>query len=127
MLVDAIFIALFLLTWSVLGTLAWIALSLRRRAVGALFALPIALVGAMGGGAATPLLGLNDGAGIGVSMITALLGGALLCQLAFAAWDLLELGRLLLPLARRNHCVDRDGSIESRSERHTCRTNRPCG
>ena len=127
MLVDAIFIALFLCTWSVLGTLAWIALSLRRRAVGALFALPIALLGAIGGGAATPLLGLNDGAGIGVSMITALLGGALLCQLAFAAWDLLELGRLFLPLARRNHCVDRDGSIESRSERHTCRTNRPCG
>ena len=63
MLVDAIFIALFLLTWSVLGTLAWIALSLRRRAVGALFALPIALVGAIGGGAATPLLGLDDGAG----------------------------------------------------------------
>ena len=127
MLVDAIFIVLFLLTWSVLGTLVWIALSLRRRAVGALFALPIALLGAIGGGAATPLLGLNDGAGIGVSMITALLGGALLCQLAFAAWDLLELGRLFLPLARRNHCVDRDGSIESRSERHTCRTNRPCG
>ena len=127
MLVDAIFIVFFLLTWSVLGTLVWIALSLRRRAVGALFALPIALVGAIGGGAATPLLGLDDGAGIGVSMVTALLGGALLCQLAFAAWDLLELGRLFLPLARRNHCVDRDGSIESRSERHTCRTNRPCG
>ena len=127
MLVDAIFIVLFLLTWSVLGTLAWIALSLRRRAVGALFALPIALVGAIGGGAATPLLGLDDGAGIGVSMITALLGGALLCQLAFAAWDLLELGRLFQPLARRKHCAERDGSIESQAERHTCRNQRPCG
>ena len=127
MLVDAIFIVLFLLTWSVLGTLAWIALSLRRRAVGALFALPIALVGAMGGGAATPLLGLNDGAGIGVSMITALLGGALLGQLAFAAWDLLELGRLLQPLARRKYCAERDGSIESQSEQHICRNQRPCG
>ena len=127
MLVDAIFIVLFLLTWSVLGTLAWIALSLRRRAVGALFALPIALVGAMGGGAATPLLGLDDGAGIGVSMVTALLGGALLCHLAFAAWDLLELGRLFHPLARRKHCAERDRSIESQSERHTCRNQRPCG
>ena len=64
MLFDAIFLTLFLLTWAALGALAWITLSLRRRAVGAIFALPCALLGAIGGGAATPLLGLDNGTGI---------------------------------------------------------------
>ena len=112
MLFDAIFLTLFLLTWATLGALAWIALSLRRRAVGALFALPCALLGAIGGGAATPLLGLDDGTGIAVSMLTALAGGLLLCRLAYAVWDWFDLGRLFRPWARRR-CVERERSIQS--------------
>ena len=112
MLFDAIFVVLFLAAWGVLGALGWIALSLRRRAVGAIFALPCALLGGMGGGAATPLLGLDDGVGIGVSMVTALAGGSALCGLAFWVWDLFELGRVFRPLGRRR-CADRDRSIQS--------------
>ena len=111
-LTDAIFLALFLLTWALLGGLGWIALSLRRRAVGAIFALPAALLGAMGAGAAVPLLGLDDGLGIGVSMLTAPAGGLILCALAHAVWDLFELGRIFRPLARRR-CADQDRSIQS--------------
>ena len=116
MLFDAIFVALFLLTWGTLGALGWIWLGVRRRAAGAIFALPAALLGAMGGGAAAPLLGLDDGLGIGVSMITALAGGLALCRLAFGVWDRLELGRAFRPLARRR-CADRDRSIPSQQER----------
>ncbi len=112
MLFDAIFLTLFLLTWAALGALAWITLSLRRRAVGAIFALPCALLGAIGGGAATPLLGLDNGTGIGVSMLTALAGGLLLCRLAYAVWDSFELGQLFRPWARRR-CAERERSIQS--------------
>lgn len=120
MLVDAIFLTLFVSAWCALGLLAWIGLSLRRRARGALFALPLTLLGAAAGGAATPLLGLNDGAGIGVSMLTAPFGGALLGSLGFAAWDLFDLGARLRPLARRagaRRCAERAPFVESESER----------
>ena len=112
----AIFLTLFLLCWAVLGALAWIGLSLRRRAVGALFALPPALLGAIGGGAAAPLLGLDTALGIGVSMITALAGGAALAALAYSVWDLFALGRLFRPLARRPRCTEQGGSIQSQAE-----------
>lgn len=113
MLFNAIFLALFLSAWAVLGALGWIGLSLRRRAVGAIFALPCALLGAIGGGAATPLLGLDNGAGIAVSMLTALAGGLLLCRLAYAVWDSFELGRLFRPWARRRRCAQQERSIQS--------------
>ena len=116
MLFEAIFLALFLATWGVLGGLGWVWLSVRRRAVGAIFALPAALLGAMGGGAATPLLGLDDGLGIGVSMVTAAAGGLTLCRLAYAVWDLLELGQVFRPLARRGRCADRDRSVPSQEQ-----------
>lgn len=116
MLFEAIFLALFLLTWGVLGGVGWVWLSVRRRAVGAIFALPAALLGALGGGAATPLLGLDDGLGIGVSMITAAAGGLALCRLAYAVWDLFELGRVFRPLARRERCADRDRSVGSHEQ-----------
>ena len=63
MIFDAIFLALFFLTWLLLGLLAWLALSLRRHARGALWALPFAL-----------------------------LGGALLGAAAFRVWDEQALG-----------------------------------
>ena len=116
MLFEAIFLTLFLAAWGVFGGLGWIWLSVRRRAVGAIFALPAALLGAMGGGAATPLLGLDDGLGIGVSMITAAAGGLALCRLSYAVWDLFELGRVFRPLARRGRCADRDRSVPSQEQ-----------
>lgn len=92
MLFNALFLFLFFAAWCVLGVLAWIPLSLRRGAKGALFALPFALAGGAAGGAAVPLLGLDTGAGIGASMIAAACGGALLCWLGYRAWDALDLG-----------------------------------
>ena len=92
MLFDAIFFTLFFLAWLLLGLLPWLAWSVRRRAFGAIWALPFALLGGAGGGVLVPLAGLQSGAGVGVSMITALAGGALLCAAAFRVWDLYGLG-----------------------------------
>ena len=91
-LFDAIFLTLFFLTWLLLGLLPWLAWSVRRRAFGAIWALPFALLGGAGGGVLVPLAGLQSGVGVGVSMITALAGGALLCAAAFRVWDLYGLG-----------------------------------
>lgn len=91
-LFDAIFLTLFFLTWILLGGLPWLALSLRRRAEGALWALPFALLGGAGGGVILPLLGLDDGVGVGVSMIGAAIGGGALAASAFCAWDACALG-----------------------------------
>ena len=92
MLFDAIFLTLFFLTWILLGGLPWIAVSLRRHADGALWALPFALMGGAGGGAVIPLLGPEDGMGVGISMVGALLGGGFLTGAAFRAWDTYDLG-----------------------------------
>lgn len=100
-LFDALFLFLFFAAWCVLGVLAWIPLSLRRGSVGALFALPFALAGGAGGGAAVPLLGLDTGAGVGASMAAALAGGALLCAAAYRVWDGLDLGARFAGWARR--------------------------
>ena len=100
MLFDALFLVLFFAAWCVLGVLAWIPLSLRRGSVGALFALPFALAGGAAGGAAVPLLGLDTGTGIGVSMIAAPCGGGLLCWLGYRAWDTLDLGARFAGWAR---------------------------
>ena len=93
MLFDAIFLTLFFLAWVVLGGLPWLAWSVRRRAFGAIWALPFALLGGAGGGVLVPLLGLDDGIGVGVSMATAVAGGALLTWAAYAAWDTYDLAR----------------------------------
>ena len=91
MLFDGIILTLFFLTWSLLGSLPWLALSLRRRADGALWALPFALLGGTGGGGVIPLLGSDDGVGLGISMIGALLGGGFLAGTAFRVWDAYDL------------------------------------
>lgn len=92
MIFDAIFLALFFLTWLLLGLLAWLALSLRRHARGALWALPFALLGGAAGGVLVPLTGLDNGWGVATSMPAALLGGALLGAAAFRVWDEQALG-----------------------------------
>ncbi len=92
MLFDAIFLALFFLAWVVLGGLPWLAWSVRRRADGAIWALPFALLGGGAGGVLVPVLGLDTGTGIGVSMVTAPAGGALLTAAAYWVWDAYALG-----------------------------------
>ena len=92
MLFDAIFLTLFFLTWLLLGATAWLVISIRRRAHGALWALPFALLGGAGGGVFVPLLGLDDGWGLAISMPAASLGGGLLAWAAFRVWDDRDLG-----------------------------------
>lgn len=100
MLFDALFILLFIAAWMTLGAAAWIPLALRRRAVGGLLALPAAMIGAAGAGAAVPLAGLDTGLGVGVSMIAAALGGGLAAAAAFRLWDAYGLGERFAGLAR---------------------------
>ena len=66
---------------------------MRRRADGALWALPFALLGGGAGGVLVPLLGLDDGWGVGLSMLGALLGGATLTGASLRVWDDYALGR----------------------------------
>ena len=93
MLFDAIFLTLFFLTWLLLGAIPWLVLGVRRRADGALWALPFALLGGAGGGVLVPLIGLDDGWGVGLSMLGALLGGATLTGTSLRVWDDYALGR----------------------------------
>ncbi len=92
MLFDAIFLTLFFLTWTLEGGLVWLAWSIRRRAYGAIWALPFGLLGGAGGGVMVPVVGLDNGVGVGVSMIVAPLGGVLLTGIAYRVWDDYDLG-----------------------------------
>jgi len=100
-LFDAIFLILFVATWLVISSLSWIALSLRRRARGALWAAPFAAVGGVVGAVLVPVAGLTNELGIGVSMIAALAGSACTCWLGFRCWDRFALDRRFASLARR--------------------------
>jgi hypothetical protein len=91
-LFDAIFLTLFFLTWTIEGGLVWLGWSIRRRAYGAIWALPFALLGGAAGGVLVPVLGLDNGVGVGVSTLTAPLGGALLMGAAYRVWDDFALG-----------------------------------
>lgn len=102
MLFNLIFLILFIAAWSFLAMLSWIALSLPRRARGALWAAPFALLAGVGGGALVPLAGLDSQLGIGVSMIAALVCSAIACCLSYLVWDAYDLGSRLSWLARRN-------------------------
>ncbi len=92
MLFDAIFLTLFFLTWALLGLLPWLTMGVRRRGRGAIWALPFAVLGGAAGGALTPLIGLDDAKGVGVSMVAAPLGGALLSRAAYHVWDRYDVG-----------------------------------
>ena len=91
MIFDAIFLTLFFLAWTALGTLPWLGWSLHRRAVGALWALPFALLGGAGGGVLVPLVGLDNAVGVGVSMASAFVGGVLLTSVSYSVWDVYRL------------------------------------
>ena len=93
MLFDAIFLTLFFLTWVLLGGLPWVLLSVRRRAYGALWALPFALLGGAGGGVIVPAAGLDNSLGVGISMLGAVAGGWALSWAAYRVWDEYAIGR----------------------------------
>ena len=98
MLFNVIFLILFVAGWSAVGLVAWIGLSLRRRAVGALWAVPFSWLGAMAGGILTGVVRLD----VGWSFLGAALGSALLCSLAFRAWDAWNLGDRFASWSRRS-------------------------
>ncbi|MCY3923023.1 MAG: hypothetical protein OXG27_11615 [Chloroflexi bacterium] len=97
-----IFLILFVATWALLSMLSWIALSLPRRARGALWAAPFALLGGVGGGALVPLAGLDNQLGIGVSMISAVICSGVGGWLSFQVWDAFDLGQRFARWARRD-------------------------
>ena len=102
MLVDVIFLILFVAAWTLLSMLSWIAISVPRRARGALWAAPFAELGGISGGVIVPLAGLDNALGIGLSMIAALICSGISCWLSFEIWDSFELGERFARLARRN-------------------------
>ena len=102
MLFNVIFLILFVSAWSLLAMLSWIALSLPRRAQGALWAAPFAFLGGIGGGALVPLAGLDNELGIGVSMVAAVGSSAVACWLSYRAWDEFDLGRRFRRFVRRS-------------------------
>lgn len=102
MLVNVIFLILFAGAWSFLALLSWIALSVPRRARGALWAAPFAWLAGIGGGALVPLAGLDNQLGIGVSMISALVCSGLSCWLSFQFWDAYGLADRFASWSRRN-------------------------
>ncbi len=96
MLFNVIFLILFLAAWGAVGMLVWIGLSLRRRAVGALWAAPFALIGAIGGGILTGVIGWD----VGWSFAVAASASAVCCLLAFRTWDAWNLGERFASWAR---------------------------
>ena len=100
MLFDTIFLTAFVLTWALLGSLVWLSWSVRRNAVGAIWAFPFGLLGGIGGGMLLPLLGLDDGLGVGLSMVGAPVGAVLLTGAAYRVWDNYSLGRRFASLAQ---------------------------
>ncbi|MCY3557477.1 MAG: hypothetical protein OXH13_02370 [Chloroflexi bacterium] len=101
MLFDAIFLILFVATWLLISSLSWIALSLRRRARGSLWAAPFAAAGGVGGAVLVPVAGLTNELGVGVSMVAALAGSGLACWLGFRCWDRFGLDRRFAGWSRR--------------------------
>ena len=102
MLFNVIFLILFVAAWLFISMLSWIALSLPRRARGALWAAPFAGLGGIGGGALVPLAGLDNQLGIGVSMIAACVGSGTMCFLAYLIWDNWRLDKRFAAWSRRH-------------------------
>lgn len=99
---DVIFLTLFFLTWALLGGLVWLGGAVRRGAHGALWALPFGPLGGAAGGVLVPVLGLDNGVGVGVSMLGALAGAAVLTALAYRVWDDYDLAARFRRLAARD-------------------------
>jgi hypothetical protein len=77
-LFDAIFIALFLSGWLLCAFVPWLALSVRTRGNAGLANLPLCLFAGVVAGVAVPMLGLDNAAGILVSLGAAFVAPTLL-------------------------------------------------
>jgi hypothetical protein len=69
------FVIFFFAAWLFFGLMAWAAVAVIKRGRGALPALPLALAGAALAGVTVPLMGMQDGAGFVLSLVTATAGG----------------------------------------------------
>ena len=67
----------FFALWCIIGLLPWAISAVVARGRGALLALPIALAAACAAGVVVPAAGLDDATGLLLSLVAALLGGAL--------------------------------------------------
>jgi hypothetical protein len=74
----AIFITLFVAAWLILGFFPWLALSVATRGNAGLGMLPLSMLTGVVAGLSVPLLGKDDGEGIWISMIAALVAPCLL-------------------------------------------------
>ncbi len=101
MLFSVLVLIFLLAAWTLLAMIAWIAISLPRRARGALWAAPFAECGAVLAGVGVPLLGLDDNAGLALSMLAALIGAVIMSWFAYQIWDRCGLDRRFERLARR--------------------------
>lgn len=70
--------SLFVSAWLILGFLPWLAFSVATRGHAGLGMLPLCLLAAVVAGLAVPVLGKDDGDGIWLSMVAALVAPALL-------------------------------------------------
>jgi hypothetical protein len=77
-LFDAIFIALFLSGWLLCAFVPWLALSVRTRGNAGLANLPLCLFAGVVAGLAVPVLGLDNAAGIWVSLGAAFVAPSIL-------------------------------------------------
>ena len=83
---DIVFLSLLFIGWAILGSIAWLALAVRRRGRGVLIALPLAVVGGAAGGVLVPAAGAKDETGLFLSLGTALLGGLALALVGLRLW-----------------------------------------
>jgi hypothetical protein len=77
-LFNLIFLGLFFAGWLVCAYLPWLALSVATRGNAGLKMLPLCLFSGVVAALAVPLLGLDDGTGVWVSFVSALVAPALL-------------------------------------------------
>jgi uncharacterized membrane protein len=71
-LFNAIFLTIFFAAWALCGFLPWFVLSVATRGNAGLGMLPLCVFAGVVAGPAVPLLGLDNGTGIWVSLVVAL-------------------------------------------------------
>jgi len=71
-LFDAIFLTIFFGAWALCGFIPWLVLSVATRGNAGLGMLPLCVFTGIVAGPAVPLLGLDNGTGIWVSLLAAL-------------------------------------------------------
>jgi hypothetical protein len=78
------FVLFFFVVWCFLGLTTWVVAAVIARGRGALPALPLALAAASAAGVAIPLAGLDNAAGLFLSLATAFIAGAVASPVGIA-------------------------------------------